>query len=170
MSLHRETAIRLKPLQQWVCDGCGELIQEPAHGYLEWLQEDHKAHGFRVVHHAPRSPRRSGGGSCYRYTNHFGRSDLDLKTFLGPTGVPVLLRFLDPGPYHVPEYVGPEVRDVREWVELFRRLHTPYYEEAYLYWNRADQDGYFDGANEVWLYLPDTLRHLIERFGDGPQE
>ena len=78
----KTAAIRLKPLQQWLCDECGEVIEEPAHGYLEWLQDDsHKAYGFRIVHHAPRSPRRPSGGDCYRYTDHYGRSSSDLMVY-----------------------------------------------------------------------------------------
>ncbi|MBN2469586.1 MAG: toll/interleukin-1 receptor domain-containing protein, partial [Anaerolineae bacterium] len=29
----------LVPLQQWVCDTCGQIIEEPSHGYLCWLRE-----------------------------------------------------------------------------------------------------------------------------------
>jgi hypothetical protein len=36
-------------------------------------------------------------------------------------------------------------------VEFTRRLTVPYYEEAQLYWNQAEQDGLFDGANEISL-------------------
>lgn len=159
--------MRLEPLHQWICDECEELIAEPRHGYLEWLavEEDRfKAHGFRIVHHSPRSPRRPDG-NCYRYKSHRGRRDMSLDTYIGSNGVPGLLMLLDPGPRHLPEFTGPGVRDVREWVELFRRLHIPYYEEARLYWDRAEKDGYFDGANELCMYLPDNLKQLIERYG-----
>jgi hypothetical protein len=157
--------MRLKPLQQWICDECGELIKEPRHGYLEWLSgADHKAHGFRIVHHAPRSPRKPEA-DCYRYARQAGRRDLDLDWFTGTAGIPGLLRFLDVGPYHEPTYRGPEVLDIREWTELFRRLHLPYYEEARLHWEDALRDGFFDEANEVWVYLPETLKKLIEKYG-----
>lgn len=57
MGPKRKASIRLKALPQWVCDECGGVIEEPAHGYLEWLTDDnHKSYGFRIVHHAPRSP------------------------------------------------------------------------------------------------------------------
>jgi len=29
----------------------------------------------------------------------------------------------------------------------------------------ADADGYCSGANEHWIYLPDTLKRLIEQYG-----
>ena len=134
--------MKLEPLEQWICDACGEVIETPGDGYLEWLSgDDHKAHSFRIVHHAPKSPRKPGG-DCYAYTKASGRMDLDLDAHVGPSGLPHLLTFLDAGEYHQRDYQGPEVRNVREWVELFRRLQLPYYEEARLYWGRAREAGY----------------------------
>lgn len=163
----------LQPLQQWICDTCGELISEPGHGYVEWLRGGadyvRDAHEFRIVHHAPHSPSFSKGHDCYRHTNEPGRCDLPLENFVGHKGMVMLLRFLDVGPYHNFEYEGPSVADgaMRDFVQTMRRLHLPYYEEARLYWAEALSDGFFDGANEVWIYLPDTLKDLIERYSDG---
>jgi len=150
------------------------LIAEPRHGYMEWLtSEDHRAHGFRIVHqplHSPRNPQRLSRtdpdySNCYRYTRERYRQDMALDHFLGADGMPVILAFLDVGPHHREEYKGPEVRSVREWMEVFRRLHLAYYEEARLYWDAAEADGYFSGGNEHWIYLPDTLKRLIEQYG-----
>jgi hypothetical protein len=44
-------------------------------------------------------------------------------------------------------------------------VQLPYYEEARFYWNDARRDGYFTGANEVWIYLPSTLKELIQLYG-----
>lgn len=168
--------MRLKPLEQWICDECNEVIAKVGDGYVEWLHPlDGKAHGFRIIHHAPHSPRRqddppserSRGGNCYRYTNAPGRMDISLDSYAGANGLPTLLRLVDIGPYHDENYSGPMARDLREWTELFRRLQLPYYEEARLYWQRALEDGYFDGANEVWIYLPDTLKRLIDRYAEA---
>lgn len=76
----------------------------------------------------------------------------------------MVLSMIDPGVYHSPTYRGPEVSDIREWVEIFRRLFVPYYEEARLYWQQALAENYFDSFNEVYIYQPETLRRLIERF------
>lgn len=56
------------------------------------------------------------------------------------------------------------VRDVREFVEFARRLTIPHYEEARKYWSSANSDGFFYGGNEIWIYLPQTLKSLIERY------
>ncbi len=149
----------LTPIQQFVCDSCGQLIEKPEDGWFEWLENTKtKAYGFRIVHHLK---------SC-QYSGHpSDLSDTDLVDVLGPNGLPKLYRFIDAGPMHDPKrtYV-PEVRDLREFMEILRRLTIPYYEEARLYWNDAKHDNYFDGANEVWIYLPKNLKNLIKKYGN----
>ena len=58
------------------------------------------------------------------------------------------------------------VRDVREYVELMRRLALPYYEEARTLWGLATESGFFEGGgDELWVYAPETLKALIARYG-----
>lgn len=154
----------LKPLSQFVCDTCRQLIEKPEDGWFEWLEgDDGKAHSFRIVHNGPSSPRKERG--CNYRHDTADLMDGDLTDFIGPN-VAALYRFLDAGPYHDPKakYLS-AVRDLREYTEILRRLTLPYYEEARLSWSAAKNDGYFDGANEVWLYMPDTLKTLINRYG-----
>jgi hypothetical protein len=150
----------LKPLQQWICDACGETIQSPEHGYVEWMETQDQMHGFRIVHHALHSPRRKSGGDCY-YKNNERGGDLSLTELIGVRGLVELTSWIDVGEWHVPNYSGPVVRDLREWVTLFRRVQVPFYEEARLCTEelREERDG---GANDVYLYLPDTLKHIVE--------
>jgi hypothetical protein len=75
-----------------------------------------------------------------------------------------LLRFIDIGDYHDPEFKGPRITDFREWSELARRLTIPYYEEARLYWANANEDGYFDGVNENRIYMEDFLKRLVKKY------
>lgn len=77
-----------------------------------------------------------------------------------------LLQFIDVGQYHEPDFAGPHASDLREWSELVRRLTIPHYEQARLYWSRAQEDGYFDGANEILIYTQGFLKKLIEKYGD----
>lgn len=156
--------MRLRPLEQFVCDTCGEIIDTPEQGYIEWL-DDKKAGRFNIVHHSLRSPLKPSR-SCYQHENAYGRSDSALQDFLGSRGVVEMLSFIDVGHYHRPEYHGPDVADLREWTEVARRLFIPHYEEARLYWDRALADGFFEGANELWPYLPETLQKLIEQYGE----
>lgn len=162
----------LKPLEQFICDGCGEIIDDPKFGWVEWLREKDslQVHGFRIVHHQAYSPlKETDRYGCSRYPGKAGCSDDYLERFLGSLGIVQLLRFIDLGPYHDPDYSvcgGPQVKNLREWTELFRRLHIPYYEEARLYWDEALEDLFFDGANEILIYKPDFLKELIERYGE----
>jgi hypothetical protein len=159
----RPLRARLKPLEQWICDACGEVIQRQEHGWLEWLRDRDdrfRASGFKIVHDSLHSPR--GQFGCYHYTNHRGRSDAHLAEYVGSDATAWLLGLLarsgrrDSG-----------VKDIWEFAELVRRLTIPYYEEARQYWNRAETDGVFDGANEVSPYTQRTLRHVIDTYGEG---
>jgi hypothetical protein len=150
----------LKPLQEWICDSCGEIIESPDAGYVEWkLTKDYKKYGFRVVHHRLHSPHSSSGGSCY-YSNAERGGDFSLRDFVGAHGLLLLTSFIDVGKWHDRDYSGPGVRDLREWTTLFRRLHVPYFEQARLC-NEATREVLEGGANELYLYSPDMLKHII---------
>ncbi len=153
-----------KPLAEWQCDFCGERIKEPDHGYLEWLAEEFdRVHDFRIVHHAPHSPR-GPSDNCYHHAGKRGHADVDLPKVIGPNGIAYLLSFLDLGAYHSGESEGPRVDSIREWVEIYRRLHLPHYEQARLFWDNAIEDGHFSGANEVAIYSQRSLLELIRRY------
>jgi len=92
---------------------------------------------------------------------------MPLNDFVGEEGLIHFAYFLDVGPHHDPDYSGPQVVDFRGFTELFRRLHLPFYEEARKYWADAEESGFFSDANEIFIYLPSTLKKMIERFGGG---
>lgn len=163
------TVGKLEPLQQWVCDECGELIEEPSHGYVEWRRTDdppYAKYGFRIVHHALQSPNRSRGGDCY-YSRQERGGDMALPESLGVKGMIHLTSWIDPGEEFLEEYDGPRVRDLREWTVLFRRLQIPHYEEARFHFAEAHADGNLGSANQVYFYLPEKgLRAILEQYGD----
>jgi hypothetical protein len=138
----------LMPLKQWICDTCGEIIESPEHGWLEWRQdENHKAFDFNIVHHIEHSPRKLGGGDCYPFKDLSSHLD----RYVGEDGLPHLLCLLDED-IHINPVDG---------------LQVPYYEEARQYFHRASQDGYFDGA---WgsIFTPEKLKSIIEKYGTLP--
>lgn len=154
----------LKPLQQWICDTCNQIIQSPNDGCIEWLSDDNCIqYGFKIIHNATCSPKYPPS-SCYQYIDIPHQADAPLEYFVGPKGVAYLLSFLDVGPYHDPNFSGPWVKDVREFIEFMRRLTLPFYEEARLYWHNALEEGYFGDANEISVYLPETLESLIAKY------
>lgn len=142
----------MKPLQQWLCDECGKLIESPMDGWLEWLSDNKGSHSFRIVHHFPASPIRQKPG-CYAYDQHPHQADNHLATFLGIDGLSYLLVILD---LHK--------ANQSEMIEIIRRLHLPYYEEARCYIDEARADGSLDGANEVYPYIQEVMKGIVERY------
>ena len=165
---------RLKPLQEWICDTCSQVIGCPEDGWVEWLDDDtHLYYGFRIRHVCNRSTLHVAGPThtgCQRYYRHLpaggpGLNDLPLTMLVGPDGIAQMLSFID---QRVGSYVREpacRVRDLAEWTTLFRRLFLPYYEEARLYWDAAEHDGYFADHDPVSAYCPQVLQQLIEIYG-----
>jgi len=154
--------MQLKPLEQWICDTCGEVIKCPEDGYVQFKKGDKGGHDdFIIVHHLAVSPRKGNNkNGCYQYN-----ADSDLKSYLAVDGLARLLALVDPGEHKCDELKHPNTGNFRKWVDFVRRLQLPYYEEARLYWSEAEQDGFFDGAGETWPYLPRNLNYLIEKYG-----
>lgn len=159
----------MQPLKEFVCDFCGGMINSPEEGYLEWIEPLgeplHLAREFKVVHQSHFSPLKKSGRDCYHHTNQRGRADLQLSEFVGQAGMSRLLNFLDAGPMFIPDYKASRIKNMREFVELLRRLTIPYYEEARLHWVVAETDGFFQGVSSVKAYFPSTLQLLIYRYG-----
>lgn len=155
----------LEPLKQWFCDRCGEVIEKPEDGWVHWRRgEDRKIHSIEILHHLRASPK-GGRQGCYPQDLEL---DMHLETMLGERGLARLLAMIDVGAFHDEEgeYVG-RVRDLRNWAEVVRRLHLPYYEEARRYFDEARGNGDLEGINEVALYLPSNLKGLVEKYGDS---
>lgn len=151
---------RLIPLQQWICDSCGEVIEKPEDGYVEWQEGMEK---FRIVHHRGSSPRKPEGRDCF-YPAALRGGDTALPGLLGDVGRVQLTSWLDAGEEFTSD-LRRRVKSLREWVVLFRRLQVPLFEEARLYFDKAVEDGRLDGANEVYFYLPEHgLTDILEKY------
>lgn len=149
----------LKPLKQWICDKCGNVIESPNEGWLEWLTAPDTLiySDFKIVHHSAASPYKSKNGDCYHYSNHIGRSDMHLSHFLGTDGMARMSTWT----------YSHGVKSLEEWAETFRRLHVPYYEEARRYWREAEREGYvFEGVDEESRYGQDILAAVIKEHKD----
>lgn len=154
----------LKPLEQFYCDTCDELIEKPEHGWFEWIKErDDEGnlinYNFRICHHKR---------DCQELIKHPHVADIPLSDFIKERGIIRLLNFIDMGKTIINDsnYEGPMIKNYREFVEVFRRLTLPYYEEARRYWDIADSNGDHYGVNEVALYVPDRLKKIIEEYAD----
>lgn len=153
----------MEPLKQWICDVCGELIASPEDGYVVWKTDgDQKILDIRIIH---KNNLVDGERVVGCDTDRSYSLSVALESFLGDEGKVRLLSMFDPGPEFCDEYVE-RIADIRMYLEVYRRLQIPYYEEARLYWDRARHDGFFAGANEVWTYLPRVLKSVIEEYSE----
>ena len=158
----------LRPLEQFICDTCGDIIENLHDGYVEWEEgTDDNGHpfarDFRIVHHRRVSPIQTREG-CYTYGNSNYRHDMHLEHFLAHVHQ-YLTSFMDLGMVHDSDsHIGCRIVDFREFTEFVRRLTIPYYEEARRYIPEAIQEGYMQDVNEIGLYTPEYLQALINHF------
>ena len=158
------------PLQEFICDKCGEVINSPEEGVLEWISEWNEEHqtfvnkGFKIIHQFGHSPNQNTG--CSFYQGRSGISDYPLRMYLNPDfGMANIISLLDVGQRHQPNFTIPLVENAREYAELVRRLTIEYYDEARLYWSDANNDNFFDDFNEADMYRVSKLREIIEKYG-----
>ena len=152
----------MEPLKQWVCDVCGRIIETPEDGYVVWgKNHDGLIDKIRILH---KNNHVNGERIGCDLDRRFSFS-LPLESFLGDEGKVRFLSLIDPGPDFIQDYRN-HIADIRLFLEIFRRLQIPYYEEARLYWDMAQADGFFDGANEVLTYMPRTLQRIVEEYCD----
>lgn len=83
--------------------------------------------------------------------------DGHIHWYLGPDGLVSLLSFFD----------YKDLKDPKEFIEIIRRLHVEYYEEARQYWPVAEEDYFFADANEVWPYLRKTSLRIIRDYSSS---
>jgi hypothetical protein len=142
----------LKPLKQWICDACGEVIENSENGYVIWRRDaDYLNYDFKVIHKA-------------KCDDKSYSSSLAVDLFLGEQGLTRLMSYLTPGPLKIrggsASRVG--VKNMDEFVDLIRRFQSPYYEEARRHFeDEAVYEDYAD-ANEILPYLPASLKSIVE--------
>ncbi len=160
----------LKPLKQFICDECGQVINSPEEGYVEWESGiDDKgrsfARGFRIVHVSHASPLKHTRKGCYKYDRSEYRSDIDLEHFL-QNAHQYMFSLLDLGFLHDRNNkIGCQISDFREFVCFFKRLTISYYEEARLYFEEALEDEEICGdENEIYLFSEKKLKSIVQRY------
>jgi hypothetical protein len=146
----------LKPLEEWYCDVCGDVIQKIDEGYVFFkYDENHLAYDFIVAHQC----------KCDRDKS---TASLPLNQFLGARGVNTLLSFLSLGPikFHLGQERGSGVKDIDEFVDLFRRMQVPYYEEARTKFSNKQILDNFHDATEAYTYQGDVLKEIVEEYDE----
>lgn len=160
----------LKPLEQFICDECGQVINSPKEGYVEWesgIDKNGKmfARGFRIIHSSQASPmEKINGKGCFKYDESPYCSDIDLDYFQ-KTVHQKLFSLLDLGFMHDKnQEVGCQISDFREFVDFFKRLTIPYYEEARQYFQEAIEDCEISDENEIYLFTEENLKRIVQRY------
>ena len=87
----------------WYCDACGELIERPESGMLQWLVRSINHHrvgrDLRIVHHLQASPRGGAKRCCPDVRREMAvdqstLADYHLNTILGHDGLVILLSLI----------------------------------------------------------------------------
>ncbi|WP_429845350.1 hypothetical protein [Brevibacillus sp. FIR094] len=152
-----ELELKLQIKNQWYCDYCGEVIEKPADGMLEWdsiLDDENglSADNFRIVHHMSIK-------TCKTRRPDDNLADGHLDWYLGPDGLNELL-----------EIQRRYKLDTVKFNIIIRRLHVDLFEEALKYLPLAIEDGYHDyDPYEVGDLSQTDLKWLIKRYGKRKQ-
>jgi hypothetical protein len=143
-----------EPLTRWYCDVCGQVIEDANDGYVIWRSdEDGREFDFKIIHRS----------QC---DNFILPSSLPLGSFLGIDGISTLLSFLSLGTIrkNANQESLCKVKDNDEFVDFFRRVQTPYYEEARKRFNNYDLLQDLADDSEVQPYLTDKLHDIINKY------
>lgn len=140
----------IKAIDRWKCDTCGQQTTI-SDGILFWRGDGRKdpITDFRITHKGQCDPGDEAGFMAFMPLDHM----------MGADGQQILLSFLSAGPL-IGKGKG-RMMDHDAFVDVFRRLHTPWYEEArpaLLGDHRLHN--ILDGANEYAPYLPEELKKI----------
>lgn len=151
---------------KWRCDKCGEVIENAAEGYLEWVailepRGAPRAQDFHIVHHLTASPYKEEmpDQGCYYNeqqvrANTGGRGSVangPIEWYLGPQGLLNIIRIATETP--VP---------MVELLELFKRLYVPGYDLVRPYLSQAENDGLISPDRAKGFYLMEEIDTVLK--------
>lgn len=145
----------MKPTpDKWICDVCGEEIKSVNDGYLIWAKSDeHYDYDFLIIHQS----------KCDTHQDKYVNS-LPLSMLVGQDGLSYLLSFVSDGPYHLGEdqVSKKKVVSIDEFVDLVRRLHLPYYEQARHKFGIPEVMNFYSDSSPSNLYRVSTLKDIAD--------
>lgn len=146
----------LKPLKQWICDRCGQVIETPDDGYVIWkIDKNSMEFDFKIIHR----------GKCDTDNLKFPNSRA-LVDFLGVDGMTYLLSYLSVGPVTLNLGAKPSIRvkNFDEFIDFIRRAQTPHYEEARKKFNNRELLDEFSGTGEVSPFEQISLKKILKEY------
>ncbi|MCH5138164.1 hypothetical protein JMF89_13235 [Clostridiaceae bacterium UIB06] len=138
----------------WICDNCGEKIENIEDGWVEWLETKREDsifnlyQGIRIVH---RSKCNYDQHLVYNKHNAIV-GDSDLESFSGADGLIDLLSFISEGYFDNNE----------ELLEIIKRIHIPGYEEARPYFDEAIYEGVFEPNTKPGYYTQRNIQAVLD--------
>jgi len=141
----------------WICDVCGQPIERPEDGWVEWIVHCHggkMGRDLRLVHHRPASP--IPGGCQFDASREFKRdggalADHPLTNFMGPSGLMKLLAF-----------IADEKVPTEETLEMIKRIHVPGYEHVRFSLRAATSAGVFDPIFGPGIITEPQIDYVLE--------
>lgn len=143
-----------QPLVKWYCDSCGDVIEDVNGGYVIWEHtREGKLRGFKIIHQS-------------RCDRHDYRASAALRGFVGPDGLARLLAFLSDGRLRAKagQVSRCDIEDMDEFVDFFRRVQTPLYEEARRLFKDTDLRIDYADANETLPYTQVELDRMLAKY------
>lgn len=142
-----------EPLSVWYCDKCGEIITNKNEGYVIWKKDkNRRSYGFCIIHR----------GDCD--TDDSYSSSMELDQLLGDNGREYLLSKLDYGRLSGSDGIERDsLPNMTDFVDLFRRVQTPYYEEARRFFELELIKDDYEDFNEYAPYTSAYLLDIIEK-------
>lgn len=139
----------------WICDSCGQSITDVDQGWVEWLSttdQSKKRHGrgLRLVHHNGKANCQYDGRAEYQKDESI-LADNPLKCYLGVDGLNKLLSDMEAG----------EI-DLKEVLEMTKRLHIPGYEHARAFFEEALADEIIDPNMYPGYYRQTEIEAVLE--------
>lgn len=145
------------PLQSWTCDSCGGQIDDANMSLVVWREDEQgRGYDYQIVH------KNTDGRKCDPGDQGGFEDSLEVSNFLGPNGASELLAMLSNGPIANSAQGMPEVANFDQFVDLFRRLQTPWYEEARSRFAEDDIQEDFGSASPAYPYHPDNLERIAK--------
>jgi hypothetical protein len=145
-----------KPLSTWYCDLCDKKITNIKDGNVLWKSYDEdKVSDFIITHKK----------ICKNRTH---LASATLQEFSGPEGVIYLLSKLNNGLLMRTkgEKDHCQVLDFDEYMDFFRRMQIPFYEEARRYFKNVPNTIEYVDYNGFYSYLPEKLEKIIREYGE----
>tara|TARA_R100001377_G_scaffold29436_1_gene16002 strand:- start:355 stop:804 length:450 start_codon:yes stop_codon:yes gene_type:complete len=145
-----------KPLSTWYCDVCDKKITNLKKGYVVWdTNKENKVSKFNIIHKK----------TCDK-KKHI--SSAELQDFYGIEGMSYLISKINNG--LLLRMNGKkdhcQVSDFDEYMDFFRRMQVPFYEEARRYFENVPYASEHVDYVGFHSYLPETLEKIIREYGE----